>query len=73
MSEVARLSMYEDELHHISFFSASLLISEEFKRCRFSPMAEAICTPSIFVAIGYVAFAMSCELELNEVDRMASQ
>ena len=73
MPEVARLSMYEDKLHHTSFFSSSLLISEEFKRCRASPMAKAIRTSSIFVAIGYVAFAMSCELELNEIDRVVSQ
>lgn len=72
MPEVARLGMYEDELYHASYFSVSLLISEAFKRCGTSPMAEAILTPSIFVAIGYVAFA-SCELELNEIDRVVSQ
>ena len=35
-------------------------------------MAEVICTPPNFVALGYTAFAMSCELELNEIDRMIS-
>lgn len=55
------------------FFSASLLISEESERCRTSQMAKAIRTPPIFVAIGYVAFAISGEVELNEIDRVVSQ
>jgi hypothetical protein len=65
--------MYEDKLHHTFFFSASLLISEEFKRCRAPPLVKAIRTPPIFMVIGYIAFAMSCELGLNEIDRVISQ
>lgn len=36
-------------------------------------MAEAIRTSSVIVAVGYVAFAMSYELELDENDRVVSQ
>lgn len=36
-------------------------------------MGKAIRTPSVFLVIGYVAFAMSCGLELNEIDCVVSQ
>lgn len=66
MPEVARLGMYDVEL--LSYFqsSASLLISGELKQSKISPVARAIRTPYIFVAIWCVMFATTCEL--NEID-----